>query len=150
MFWRSHLVQEQEKYECSWLVFRYDWNQRAITLYNVLTHPTIVKICQQSGKHVRLRTFEKRLIAAVHREFSFRCEWEIGVTDSNPSISADELNRLIDEAKNSPDRDSYDVNLRVGGALDVAYQLWMNWKQFLHYVYRHRDDIVQQSHQLYR
>lgn len=150
MFWRTDLFEIQEKYSESWLVLHYDINKREVVPYNVLIHPAIVEVCRESGKHVRLKSFEMRLNSAVSREFCSRAQWEMGVSDKFPRVSAEELDRLVSEREKNPSNKSYDVDILHGNSLDVATQLWMNWKQFLHFVYRHREAIVKQYEQLYR
>ncbi len=141
MFWKNDLI---EKYgdEIHWLVLRYDINKGCVTTYNVLEHPCIVNLCREAGKHIRLATFERRLCFAVNAEFSYRAQWEMGVSDKFPSVTSEEIDRLVAARDKDPDHKCYDVQVRRGDSLDVAYQLWMNWKPFLHYVYRHRTDIV--------
>ena len=150
MFYRTDLLEMQEKYAGSWLVLHYDMNKMAVVPYNVLIHPAIVQVCRESGKHVRLKAFETRLRRAVFCEFSGRAQWEMGVSEKFPRVSAEELDRLVSEREKNPYNKSYDVDLVHGDSFDVAMQLWMNWKQFLHFVYRHREAIVTQYEQLFR
>lgn len=149
MFWKTDLVEEYGD-EIRWLVLHYNINKGGVTTYNVLTHPYIVRICKEAGKHVRLKTFEKRLAIVVSAEFSGRAQWEMAVSDKFPSVDSEEIDRLVAARAKDPDYKCYGVRVRRGDSLDVAYQLWMNWKPFLHYVYRHRNDIVIAAEERYK
>lgn len=144
MFWKGNIEHDYRNTPYRWLVFRFDFNKREPGLYNVLEHPSIVEVCRAAGKHIRLKSFEKRLALAVNHEFWCRAQWEMSVTDNNPYITTAELDRLIAEHEHNPNHVAIDVRPIGCFSLDVAYQLEMNWKPFLHYVYRHRTEIVEQ------
>lgn len=139
MFCRPNI--ENEFPGTRWLVYRFDISRQKIVLYNVLRHPEIVKLCRMAGKHIRLKTFEAHLTLLVCTEFSGRAQWEFGLSDKFPRVTAAEVERL-QAAKNAETANSYEVDVLRSTSGDVAEQLWMNWKPFLHYVFRHRAEIV--------
>lgn len=112
-------------------------------VYNVLTHPYILELCAETGKHARFKHFNERLQSLCLSEFAGRAQYEIGFGDKFPCIASDEVGRLTDEVNKHPDRLTFDVDVRDYTSANVYDQLFMNWDAFAHYVFKNRVAIVQ-------
>ena len=116
-----------------WNVWRNDFNDKKIEVFNVFDHyrfrEDVEKLMKSKPSYDELS--EQLRKTAIYYFWS-KCEYEVVVTSWPPRIGADEIQRIRN--------DSYPygthVKLEIGSKVDVYSQLQLNWDRFVDYVWR--------------
>lgn len=128
------------------------WNvivreQDAIIVYNVFDHGSLKRELYGLKKECKddFGKFEDGLVSIMRYYFWAKYEWEFVATSWTPRIDSEEIDRLVEERNKYLNEwghfYSASVNLSCGEKLDVYTQLRMNWKQFVDYLWNHRNLI---------
>jgi hypothetical protein len=123
-----------------WNVFREDFNQREIVVYNIFQHAAFYDAVKQiAKKRPDKETFANKVRIELSYYFWSKSEHEVIVTSWPAYIDRAELCRLKDTYEATKDQPTpYKINISpvVGEKIDIYTQVIMNWDQFIDYSYK--------------
>lgn len=129
-----------------WNVFRENFNQKSIVIYNIFNHSGFVQdVKELLKKDISKNEFVERLRLSLYYYFGGRTEHEVVITSWPVYIDKIELDRLnteYEECNNKWGHYPYKINvaLEIGEKVDIYDQVMMNWHQFIEYVWGNKNN----------
>lgn len=127
-----------------WNVYVYGISDRSFRTFNAFDHYSFLADVQKILKaDLSKEEFTEKIRREVQYYYWSKTEWECVITDTQPHIGQQELNRIIDDCyrkltKEAPPCRFSHVNLSDADKIDVYDQLRLNWDEFVEYVWSFR------------
>lgn len=125
-----------------WNVYCRSINRKEIQYFNVFDHSAFysdmikrLKDCQDYDE------FRSELKRDLMYYFAYKNEYEIGITEPFPHVSADEIKRLQQETAEYCTH----VNLMMGIKVDVFQQIMMNYSHFIDYIWQNKEEVLRNN-----
>lgn len=129
-----------------WNVFREEFNQKSIVIYNIFNHSGFAQDVKKLLKEdITKDKFAEQLRRSLMYWFWSKSEYEVVISSWPVYIDKAELNRLNTECEEYYNKWGHypykiDVAPDVGEKVDIYSQIMMNWDQFIDYVWCNKDN----------
>ena len=130
--------------ELEWNVYKEDWNNNKIKIFNIFNHSRFYEDVKKSLKKFdNKEDFAEEIKKSLMWCYCRKSEHEIVITTWAPHITMSELNRINEEREKTLkeyNREPYRlyVNPEVGEKVDIYSQVMLNWNIFVDYVWSHK------------
>lgn len=127
-----------------WNVYREDFNQKSIVIYNIFNHSGFAQdVKELLKKDISKNEFVERLRLLLYYYFGNKVEHEVVITSWPVYIDKTELDRLnteCEECNNKWGHYPYKINVApdVGEKVSIYDQVMMNWHCFVDMVWNNK------------